>query len=146
MLELPYAFEQMRVFPGMQPLDTKVWRTFIEQFPNYFDACDYNYRVGIGTNTDPDASDSHNMMIKMNSKLKIDVIGVKGDRFSIVEVKEYMLPAAVGQLLVYQDCFHRDTNYLIKANLICLCNYVHPDVARYCLENDILILTVPPAA
>jgi hypothetical protein len=82
--------------------ESEVIRAFLLEHYAEFDKFTFNKRVGRGIEPDP----SHLINVQSNtsfsSKLRIDILAWRGVQPVIIEVKQHVTPAALGQILTYR--------------------------------------------
>lgn len=82
----------------MKPRDVAIWERLIAANPDAYDEVQYDLALGLlppfPTVVAPDTEgDDSELYLR-----KIDVVGFKGDRIDIIEVKPDAGPAAIGQV------------------------------------------------
>jgi hypothetical protein len=88
-------------YPGMQVREILIWKNWLYQNSTRFDAYFYNLRLGDGVDPGPSYPDSSRRQWIANSMKRVDVVAVKGDRVTIIEVEENPGLTAFGQLAGY---------------------------------------------
>jgi hypothetical protein len=89
-------------YPGMQLREILIWKNWLYANGTRFDRYEYNLRLGSGVDPGPSYSDSSRRQWIANSMKRVDVVAVKGERVTIIEVEENPGNQAFGQLLGYQ--------------------------------------------
>lgn len=79
------------------PEDVRIWEHFIFNSPGYFDAVDYDVKVGKGMELPPDAEEPYKSDMKYLSKKRIDVVGYRNSDIYIIEIKPRAGLQALGQ-------------------------------------------------
>lgn len=114
---LPYG--KRYYYPGMSALDRAIWERFIAAYPDAYDECCYNVAVGEGTTMDtivaPDTGGDVNRLYQR----KIDVIGRKGQSFTVLEIGPRASTAKIGQVRAYKTLAVRDIED-IKDAAVCI--------------------------
>ena len=85
----------------MQLREILIWKNWLYQNSTRFDRYEYNVRLGDGVDPGPSYPDSSRRMWIANSMKRVDVVAVKGDRITIIEVEENPGLTAFGQLAGY---------------------------------------------
>jgi len=98
------AFRPLSRYPHMSAADIPVWEAFLAAFPRRFVTIEYDVRVGPGRPGLPGMAAWGERMARAISQLRIDAVGRDAERVWLVEVKPYVVAAALGQLLCYR--FH----------------------------------------
>lgn len=103
-----FPFTRLAKYPHMKPEDVAVWERFIDAHPGYFDTVDYD--VAVGTGVSP--AGKHDPAIEAGyqtlTQKKVDAIGYKSDRITIVEVKPIADMRALGQAITYSHLYAED--------------------------------------
>jgi hypothetical protein len=85
----------------MQLREILIWKNWLYQNSTRFDRYEYNVRLGEGVDPGPSYPDSSRRMWIANSMKRVDVVAVKGERVTIIEVEENPGLTAFGQLTGY---------------------------------------------
>lgn len=103
-----FAFDHLSKYPHMQPLDVAVWERFISTHPDYFERVDYD--VLVGTGVEPTGKHDANVEAGYQTltQKKIDVVGYKDGKTTIVEVKPIANMRGLGQIIVYSHLYADD--------------------------------------
>lgn len=88
-------------YPGMQLREILIWKNWLYLNSTRFDRYEYNVRLGDGVDPGPSYNGSSRRMWIANSMKRVDVIAVKGERVTIIEVEENPGLTAFGQLAGY---------------------------------------------
>ena len=92
-------------FPERTDGESAVIRAYLLEHLAEFDSMTFAKRIGRGIPADP----SHLPGVQANSdfsgKLKIDILAWKGSQPFLIEVKQRVTPAALGQILTYRHEF-----------------------------------------
>lgn len=99
-LLLPYKL--LPKYPGMRPRDEVIWDVFVQNNPGYFDTCEYNVAVG-----DPARTEEEREEMRYNggdgvSFWRVDVLGKKGGKEYVIEIKPDAGAGSIGQVLAYK--------------------------------------------
>jgi len=92
-------------YPAMLTTESGIWSEWQAANPGFFDALEYNVRVGKGFDPGPGVEDFARRAAIMNTQLRLDIVARKGADWWIVEVKRRAGAPAVGQLLQYEILF-----------------------------------------
>lgn len=96
---LPY--EKRYYYPGMARLDTAIWERFIAAHHDAYDAVCYNVAIGDGAAFDTVVSPETGGDVNRLYQRKIDVIGRKGQTFTVLEIGPRASTAKLGQVRGY---------------------------------------------
>ncbi len=97
-------------YPHMFPLDIAIWERFLDRFGSDFLSFTYDVKVGSGTEPPEGVGDNYARMQRILSKYRIDVVGLKPDSITIIEVKPEAGTVAIGQIEAYTRLYQRDFN------------------------------------
>lgn len=109
-----FKFEKRYWYPHMKPRDIEIWERFIAKFPDAYEKCQYDFAIGDIPDFMENASSPEGQAMRELYKLKIDVLGYKGDTIDIIEVKPDASASSIGQLLGYVKLYQRDMNPTAK--------------------------------
>ena len=137
-----YVYEHRRKYEHMIPQEATVWNRFITAYPEKFDSCDYDWRVGDGMILNPDWEENIKRMAVMITQKRIDVLAWNGENPTIIEIKNRAELSTMGQIIGYHDLFVKDFPNFPAPVLLVVCHMVTPD-DRYVMEkHDIKIIEV----
>ena len=126
----------------MGPEDTKVWKRFIQMYPEAYDTVDYDVKVG----TVPAFVTRDEQAIGGNIKdlylRKIDVVAFAGDRIDVIEVKPIAGFSAIGQILGYMMHWSEEHGNVAQARAVIVCASAPLDVHLLAEQNGVEIITV----
>lgn len=91
-----------RQYPERTAGESLVIRAFLLEHLQEFDRLTFSKRVGKGLAPDPAHPDAVQRNTVFSSQLRIDMLGWKGNRPIIIEVKQLVTPATLGQVLTYR--------------------------------------------
>lgn len=89
-------------YPERTDAESAVIRAFLLEHITEYDHLDFSVRVGTGVVPDPSHPQSVQDNAVRSSKLRIDIIGWKGQTFDIIEAKQFVTHHALGQVLTYR--------------------------------------------
>jgi hypothetical protein len=82
--------------------ESEVIRAFLLEHHDEYDRFTFNKRVGRGIAPDPSHLPAVQQNTSFSTKLRIDILAWRGAQPVIVEVKQRVTPAALGQILTYK--------------------------------------------
>jgi hypothetical protein len=88
-------------YPGMRPREGQVFRLWLQQHEAEYDSFTYNVRVGPGRPLQGDYDDATKRNALLASQRRIDAIGWLAGVATLIEVKDFAIEIAIGQLLEY---------------------------------------------
>jgi hypothetical protein len=95
-------------FPERTDGESAVIRAFLLQHLQEFESITFGKRVGRGTTPDPSHLDGVQQQQAYSSRLRIDILAMRGARPVIIEVKQRVTPASLGQILTYKHHFQQE--------------------------------------
>lgn len=128
-------YKKLPKYPHLMPEDVAVWEKFISRYPDYFDKVAYDVAIGKGRDYSMLPKDKYRDDLELLTKKRIDVIGIRGDETSIIEIKPVGNPQAIGQLLVYWNLFREQYPGSVFPFPTLICNYIDPDT-RIVAESE----------
>lgn len=142
----PYAetfkYEKRYYYPHMKPEDIAIWERFIDAHPDMFDWVQYDVVCG----SDPDFIDEMDEKIGGDSwklyQKKIDVLGIKDEQLTIIELKPKAGAAAVGQVKMYKKLFTHDYNPPIEPLIMIATNEASPDFREFAKDEGVEVVVV----
>lgn len=112
----------------MFPHDIAIWERFIPLHKAEYSVFFYDVKVGKGTKPKRSTVPPYNMMQAVLSKFRIDVIGGKGDKYELFEVKPNASAAAIGQVLTYTLLFQKEYGPDVPVVGAIVTDYERPDI------------------
>lgn len=94
-----------KAFPERTDGESAVIRAFLLAHLAEFDSITFAKRVGRGVTPDPSHLPGVQALTALFSKLRIDILAWRGQTPVIIEVKQRVTPAALGQVLTYRHHF-----------------------------------------
>jgi len=125
-----FAWRKYPKYPHQRPEDVAVIERAIELLPDLFDSVTYDVRVGTGRPVTGDVPESVAEDWAHLTKLRVDMVGHRGDEIWVVEVKPDGNPTALGQAVGYCSLFNDTYALEYKAVPAILCANCHPDIQR----------------
>lgn len=94
-----------KAYPERTDGESAVIRAFLLAHLAEFDSIVFGKRLGRGVAPDPSHLEGVQRQTAESSKLKLDILAMRGSRPVLVEVKQRVTPAALGQILTYKHHF-----------------------------------------
>lgn len=94
-----------RWFPERTDRESAVMRDFLLRHLDEFDAISFSVRVGQGLTANPEHLTGVQQSTVFSTRKKIDMLGWQGPTPVIMEVKQHVTPAVLGQLRTYRHLF-----------------------------------------
>jgi hypothetical protein len=137
---LPYI--KRRKYPHMIGEDIPIWERFIEKYPEFFNSVDYDWRVGEGVIPDPEWAENYKRMVTMLSQKRIDVVGWKDDKPTIVEVKKRVGLSTLGQILGYNILFMEEFTHFPEPEILIITESIGDDDKKILEKYGIPVIVV----
>lgn len=105
-----YAFDRndfgllliRKAYPERTDGESAVIRAFLLEHLNDFDTIVFGKRVGQGEPPNPDHLPAIQRQTVLNTQKRIDILATQGAQPILIEVKQRVTPAALGQILTYR--------------------------------------------
>jgi hypothetical protein len=94
-----------KAFPERTDGESVVIRAFLLAHLREFDRLIFGKRVGQGEPPDPTHLPAIQLQTRLNTQKRIDLLAYRGTQPIIIEVKQRVTPAALGQILTYRHHF-----------------------------------------
>lgn len=94
-----------KAYPERTDGESAVIRAFLLQHLNEFDSIAFGKRVGQGEPPDPSHLPAIQLQTKLNTQKRIDLLAYRGRQPIIIEAKQRVTPATLGQILTYRHHF-----------------------------------------
>src|SRR3954469_5216149 len=91
-----------RAYPELTDRESPIIRAFLENHGAEYDRYEFSVRVGQGATPDPSHLPGVQAATVFNTRKRIDMIVWQGTQPTIIEVKERVSPAVLGQLRTYR--------------------------------------------
>lgn len=92
-------------YPERTDGESHVIRAFLLEHLRDYDSITFGKRVGKGLDPDPTHLEAVQQNTRFSSQLRIDILAWRGPQPVIIEVKQRVTPASLGQILTYQHHF-----------------------------------------
>lgn len=92
-------------FPERTDGESVVIRAYLLEHLREFDRIIFGKRVGHGEPPDPTHLPAIQQQTVLNTQKRIDILAYRGTQAVIIEVKQRVTPAALGQILTYRHHF-----------------------------------------
>src|SRR4051812_19098790 len=91
-----------KAYPERTDGESAVIRAFLIEHLNEFDSIVFGKRVGAGEPPDPTHLPAIQRQTTLNTQKRIDILAFRGAQPIVIEVKQRVTPAALGQILTYR--------------------------------------------
>ena len=123
-----FKYEKRYQYPHMKPNDVAIWERFITKFPDLYDTVMYDVGIGDIPPFMEQTSSPQGQAMRELYRLKIDVIGFKGNAIDIIEVKHEAGSASIGQIQGYVTLYNRDFKPTVPVKPVLLTNVLKPNM------------------
>jgi len=134
--------EKLHKYPHLMVSDVAIWERYLEKYGKEWDSFEYDVRVGEGITIPATETESMRIMAQALWEKRIDVVGRKGPRVFIIEVKPSAMLSAIGQVLSYQILFEERYPEQGPVRMMIVTDRAGPDLERLCLKFDIALVVV----
>lgn len=135
-------YERRYWYAHMGPEDAAIWERFITKYPDAYDECQYDVKVG----KVPDFVLNHeDASIRGQAPLyqrKIDVVAWKDGRPEIIELKPRAPAGAIGQVNSYSYLYARDIADGVKPAALIVTDTIQPEMEELCDVAGVRIIAV----
>jgi hypothetical protein len=135
----------MKFYPERTDGESAVIRDFLLDHIDEYDAVDFSVRVGEGIAPDPTHLPGVQRQTVLNSKKRIDVLAWRGPQPVIVEVKQRVTPASLGQILTYRTLWLEENPDGLDPELIVVGRTSDPDTIRSLTAHGVTVYIYDPA-
>lgn len=135
-------YEKLPNYTHMSKWDKEIWERFIDQFPQAYDSCQYDFHVGEAppfSTIDDDGTDRNQDKLY---RFRIDVVGRHGSSIDIIEVKPNARHSAIGEVENYASLYKRDEEPLGSVNKVIITDRILPNMEYLCKEKGITLIVV----
>lgn len=134
----------MRFFPERTDRESSIIRDFLLHRGPLYDRYEFSVRVGQGQTPDPSHLPGVQRATVFSSRKRIDMIVWQGIQPTIIEVKERVSPAVLGQLLAYRQLLIEDRPGILEPHLLSIGRTMDVDTARVLSASGIDVLLYDP--
>lgn len=120
----------LRHFPERTDRESGIIRDWLTAHVTDYDRFSFSVRVGEGQPPNPDDLPGVQRSVAFSTKKRIDVLAWQGAQPTIVEVKERVTPAVLGQLLTYRQLFLEENPDALEPVLVAIGRTSDPDTIR----------------
>lgn len=133
-MEGKFSYAKLYKYPHLLGEDVPVWDRFIAKFPDRFDTADYDVHVGTGISALHNEDTSFDKQFRSLTQKRIDVIGWKNEKPTIIEVKHRVSLNTLGQVLGYRALYLRENPETLSLPILVVCRLIGPD-DKYVLDH-----------
>lgn len=153
-MEEPYRFQSgdlaelllRRFYPERTDRESGVLRAFLLTHGHEYDRFSFSVRIGQGIAADPDHLPGVQRSTVFSSQKRIDMLAWQGNSPTIVEVKERVTPASLGQILTYRHLLMQEIPDAPEPSLVIIGRYSDPDTIASLNAHGVTVYTYEAAA
>ena len=123
----------------MKPIEAQVMRLWLQQHEFEYDRFDYNVRIGPGRDPGPEYSPQIRSMAISHSQLRIDCVAWKGDRPTLIELKNFATQSAIAQLGLYAALWQSEHQDLPLPALLIVCSGAEPGFINAAVAANVAV-------
>jgi hypothetical protein len=132
-------------YPERTDGESHVIRAFLLEHLRDFDRITFSKRVGHGITPLPDTLQAVQQNTVFSSKLRIDILAWRGNLPIIVEVKQDVTPASLGQILTYRHHFVEEFPEAPEPELVVVGRTASPDAIAALQAHSVTVYLYPDA-
>ena len=137
-----HPYQKLNWYPHLGSQEQILWDRFIHAFPDLYDKCEYDVKVGSGPEFDTIVSPDTMGDVKALYQKKLDVVAYKGGEVDIIEIKPYAGTNAVSQLLQYQFLLMKDRKLEKPPKLVIVTDRVKADLHDFAVLHGVTVVVV----
>ncbi len=134
-----------RFYPERTDRESSILRDFLLARGDEFDRFSFSVRVGQGATPDPTHLPAVQRNTVFSTRKRIDLLAWRGSQPVIVEVKERVTPAALGQIRTYRTLFLEETPDAPEPELLVIGRYSDEDTLRAMQAEGVTVILYPSA-
>ncbi len=139
--ERQFPYDIMPSYPHLSENEAKIWTSFVLNHPNRFDKVYYDVCVGDFRGKE-DLKPEWDRNRRYLGKYKIDVVGVKGEETTIVELKKNATSKALGEIWLYWHLFKRDFKGEKEPKLLIITDTEMPNIREVANADNVEFIVV----
>lgn len=134
-----------KAYPERTDSESIVIRAFLLAHLREFDRIVFGKRVGVGEPPDPTHLPAIQRQTTLNTQKRIDILAFRGAQPIIVEVKQRVTPAALGQILTYRHHYVEENPDAPEPELWIVGRTVDADTLAALSAHNITVYLYPDA-
>ena len=144
--DLP-TLQVAQFYPERTVRESGVIRDYLVAHGAEFDRFGFSVRVGQALTPDPTHLIGVQKSTIYSSRKRIDLVGIKGEQYTLVEAKQRIEPGAIGQILTYRKLYLEDNPNVHTARMVLIGRYTDRDTMSSANAHgvDVYIYTEAPA-
>lgn len=134
-----------RFFPERTDGESAVILAYLVAHHRELDRITFGKRVGQGATIDPTTLPAVQRATAFSSKKRIDILAWRGSQPVIIEVKQSVTPAALGQILTYRHHFLEENPDAPEPELVVVGRQSDPDTLAAIQAHGVTVYLYPDA-
>ena len=132
-------------YPERTDGESKVIRAYLMEHITEYEHLDFSVRIGTAVVPDPAHPQSVQDGAVFSSKLRIDILGWRGGGLDLIEVKQRITPASLGQILTYRHVLQRELPDAPEPRLVVVGREASPDAVDALTAHGVTVYVYPDA-
>jgi hypothetical protein len=132
-------------YPERTDGESWVIKAFLEHHLDEYDSITFAKRVGRGVPPDPEHLPAVQRNTVFSSQLRIDILAYRGPQPVIVEVKQHVTPASLGQILTYRYHFLAEVPDAPEPELVVVGRTASDDAVSVLQAHGVTVYLYPDA-
>jgi hypothetical protein len=132
-------------YPERTDGESAVIRAYLLEHLAEFDSITFAKRIGTGIPADPTHEPGVQANADFSGRLKMDILAFKGPQPYIVEVKQRVTPATLGQILTYRHHFLEEAPDAPEPALVVVGREASPDAVVALQAHGVTVYLYPDA-
>jgi len=135
----------MKHYPERTDGESAVIRAYLLEHLSEYDRVQFSVRIGTPIVPDPSHVQSVQDNTIFSSKLRIDILGWRGNALDLIEVKQRITPASLGQILTYRHVLQRDLPDAPEPRLVVVGREASQDAVDALTAHGVTVYVYPDA-
>lgn len=137
-----FAYGKRYNYPHMKPRDVAIWERFIDRYPDAYETCQYDFGLGDIPPFMEQTSSPQGQAMRELYRLKIDVLGFKGDTIDLIEVKPEAGTSSIGQVVGYVELYKRDMKPTKPVRAVIVTDTLKPNMDFLSQQANVTLIVV----
>ena len=132
-----------KYFPERTDRESRIILDWLAAHGDDYDRITFSVHIGDGLAPNPDHLPGIQKTTTYSTQKRIDVLAWQGSQPTIIEVKERVTPAALGQILTYRVLFLEELPDAPEPRLVVIGRYSDPDTIKGLNAHGVDVLLYP---
>ncbi len=138
----PFNYEKRERYAHLTKGEAEIWERYVKAFPNRFDEVYYDVELGLPIGYDPERPEPWKSHASYLGGYKIDVLGIKGDVSTIIEIKKMATTKALGEVWLYEYLYKAFKKPIGKCELEIVTDFEMPHMREVCEADNVKLIIV----